>query len=39
MTHTGVLYKDPTVKMADKAKEEFYQLIKQGVIHISSDSS
>lgn len=39
MTHTGVSQKDPTAKMTDKAKEEFYELIKQGVTHVSSDSS
>lgn len=38
MTHAGVSHKDLTAKMTDRAKEEIFQLIKQGVIHIGSDS-
>lgn len=39
MTHTAVLHKDPTANMTAKSKEEFYQIIKRGVTHISSDTS
>lgn len=38
MTHAGVSHKDLTAKMTDRAKEEIFQLIKQGVIHRGSDS-